>query len=337
MISASQQFWFWVIVCVSLITLSAPTLVVLGASFTAGNIIAFPPEGLSLKWYEKIVLERDLRQAFLRSLSVSIICTLIAVPAGTLAGIALARYRLRFGNGLQMYLLLPFTIPLIGSGIGLMMMFGSLGALGSLWPVGFACAVINLPFMIWSVSSSAALLDPDLEHAAAIETGEIPCDRKPQSRAGFLAVPAFTHVEDDLARLHRNAGAVVIDQDSHAPFCRTGTARNFHFVSGMLESVIEQCCQDLVQVLAIACDADLGTQRNLHFDLPRSIEPLQGRRHLVRGDGNRGGISYCDLRRRGPRTRDLVVDVSLHFLDLRDDRGGGVREAVAFEAMGLVR
>ena len=42
-----------------------------------------------------------------------------------------------------MYLLLPFTIPLIGSGIGLMMMFGRLGALGSLWPVGLACAVMG--------------------------------------------------------------------------------------------------------------------------------------------------------------------------------------------------
>ncbi len=167
MMSRSQRLWFWGLVWLSIITLSAPTLVVIGASLTAGNIIAFPPEGLSLRWYEKIVLARDLRGAFYRSLIVSTICTLIAVPAGTLAGIAMARFRLRFGNAIQMYLLLPFTIPLIGSGIGLMMLFGQLGFLGNLWPVGFACAVINLPFIIWSVSSSASALDPDLEHAAA--------------------------------------------------------------------------------------------------------------------------------------------------------------------------
>ena len=34
MISASQRFWFWAIVWVSVVTLSAPTVVVLGASFT---------------------------------------------------------------------------------------------------------------------------------------------------------------------------------------------------------------------------------------------------------------------------------------------------------------
>jgi putative spermidine/putrescine transport system permease protein len=167
MMSRSQRLWFWGLAWISVVALSAPTLVVFGASFTAGNIIAFPPEGLSLRWYEKIVLARDLQQAFLRSLIVSAICTMIAVPAGTLAGLAMARFRLRFGNAIQMYLLLPFTIPLIGSGIGLMMLFGEMRVLGSLWPVGLACAVINLPFIIWSVSSSAALLDPDLEHAAA--------------------------------------------------------------------------------------------------------------------------------------------------------------------------
>jgi putative spermidine/putrescine transport system permease protein len=167
MISPSQRLVIWILVWFSIITLSAPTLVVLGASFTAGNIIAFPPEGLSLKWYEKIALARDLQQAFIRSLIVSAICTVISVPVGTLAGIALSRFRMRFNQAIQIYLLLPFTIPLIGSGIGLMLIFGKMGILGNLWPVGLACAVINLPFIIWSVSSSAVLLDPDLEHAAA--------------------------------------------------------------------------------------------------------------------------------------------------------------------------
>ena len=44
---------------------------------------------------------------------------------GTLGGIALTRFRLRFVNAIQIYLLLPFCIPLIGSGIGMMLVFGS--------------------------------------------------------------------------------------------------------------------------------------------------------------------------------------------------------------------
>jgi len=167
MISPSQKRIFWSLVWFSVLILSLPTIIVVGASFTAGNIISFPPDGFSLKWYEKIALARDLRHAFVRSLIVSIICLAVSLPVGTLAGIALTRYRLRFASALQIYLLLPFTIPLIGSGIGMMLLFGSWGILGNLWPVGTAVAVINLPFIIWSVSSSAAVLDQDLELAAA--------------------------------------------------------------------------------------------------------------------------------------------------------------------------
>jgi putative spermidine/putrescine transport system permease protein len=157
----------WTVVLLCVVTLSAPTLVVLGASFTAGNLIVFPPDGLSLKWYARVFAAADLRQAFLRSLQVAFICTLIAVPVGVLAGIALAKYRIRFETTIQTYLLLPFTIPLIGSGLGLMLLFGELRLLGNLWPVGLACCVINLPFMIWAVTGSVNAIDPELENAAA--------------------------------------------------------------------------------------------------------------------------------------------------------------------------
>lgn len=163
----SKGIVIWVMVGFVLITLSAPTIVVLGASFTSGNIITFPPQGFSLQWYGKIAGEAGLRGAFMRSLAVATICTLIAIPVGTLAGIALSKYAIRFERSLQIYLLLPFTIPLIGSGIGLMLLFGQMGIIGQIWPIGIACCVINLPFMIWAVTASAANLDPDLELAAA--------------------------------------------------------------------------------------------------------------------------------------------------------------------------
>jgi len=92
--------------------------------------------------------------------------SIFAVPAGTLAALALARYRIRFPTGLQLYLLLPFTVPLVVSGIALMLLFGRMGLLGSVWPIGLATCVINLPFMIWAVAASVNHLDPDLENAA---------------------------------------------------------------------------------------------------------------------------------------------------------------------------
>jgi putative spermidine/putrescine transport system permease protein len=150
-----------------LVFLALPTLVVLMASFTAGSIVTFPPQGWSLRWYAALLQKPEFLGALLRSLEVGLVCTLLAIPAGTLAALALGRFRLRFAAGLQIYLLLPFTIPLVVSGVGLMLVFGRLGWLGSVWPVGLACCVINLPFMIWAVAAAVNHLDPDLENAAS--------------------------------------------------------------------------------------------------------------------------------------------------------------------------
>jgi putative spermidine/putrescine transport system permease protein len=129
-------------------------------------------------------MDADLRDAFMRSMAVALICTLIAIPIGTLAGIALSKYAIKFERTLQVYLLLPFTIPLIGSGIGLMLLFGQMGILGQVWPIGIACCVINLPFMIWAVTASASSLDPDLELAAAN------CGAPPVSTFLHVTLPA---------------------------------------------------------------------------------------------------------------------------------------------------
>jgi putative spermidine/putrescine transport system permease protein len=157
----------WSIVWFDLIALMLPTLIILAASFTAGDIVQFPPHGFSLKWYGKLWLLEDFKGAFLRTFYVSVICTAVSIPVGTLAAVALARYRIRFRTTLQVYLLLPFTIPLVVSGLGMMIFFGDIRILGQLWPVGFGLCIINLPFMIWAVSATVNALDDDLENAAA--------------------------------------------------------------------------------------------------------------------------------------------------------------------------
>lgn len=181
-----KQTVLWSIVGFNLVFLALPTVIILFASFTAGDIVTFPPDGFSLRWYVKLLQADALRDAFFRSAYVALICTAIAIPAGALAALAMVRYRVRFLPSLQIYFLLPFTIPLIVSGIGLMLLFGEARVLGQLWPVGVATCVINLPFMIWSVSASVNALDLDLEHAAAN------CGAPPVQTFLTITVPAIT-------------------------------------------------------------------------------------------------------------------------------------------------
>ena len=48
----------------------------------------------------------------------------------------------------------------------LLIIFGETKVIGQLWTVGLALAIINIPFMIWSVTSRVNALNPELEAAA---------------------------------------------------------------------------------------------------------------------------------------------------------------------------
>jgi putative spermidine/putrescine transport system permease protein len=153
-------------VALQIVFLMAPTLVILLVSFEPGTNVRFPPEELTLQWYLALPDHPSYLSAFNRSLIVATICTLIGIPVGVLTALGLIRYDVRFENAFQIYFLLPFTIPLVVSGVILLIIFGELGLIGQLWPVGLALAIINIPFMIWSVTSRVNALNPELEAAA---------------------------------------------------------------------------------------------------------------------------------------------------------------------------
>lgn len=176
----------WFIVGFDLLFLALPTVIVLITSFTDSATVQFPPDGFSVKWYQALLEREDFQRAFVRSVLVSLIATIIAIPAGAFAAIATMRYRIRGLVVLQVYFMLPFTVPLVVSGVGLMMLFGSMKILGQLWPVGIALGIINLPFMIWAVSSSVEKLDIDLENAAAN------CGAPPVQTFFTVTLPAIT-------------------------------------------------------------------------------------------------------------------------------------------------
>ncbi|MFB6114334.1 MAG: ABC transporter permease [Halodesulfurarchaeum sp.] len=154
------------LVALEVVFLLLPTLIVFLVSFQPGTVIQFPPDGLSLRWYEALLHSDQYLGAFLRSLFVATFCTVLAIPIGVLTAIGMLRYDIRFETGFQLYFLLPFTVPLVVSGVILLIIFGRLGVLGHLWTVGLALTIINIPFMIWSVTSRVNALDPQLESAA---------------------------------------------------------------------------------------------------------------------------------------------------------------------------
>ncbi|MEM2890623.1 MAG: ABC transporter permease [Candidatus Hadarchaeum sp.] len=143
-----------------------PLVIVLICSFTSASRVSFPPEGFSIQWYFAAVASPWFQTGLKNSLVAAIFCTILAVPIGMLASYGLLRYKIKARNAIQVYLLLPFTVPLVVQGISLLFIYARFGMVGNIFGIGFALMEINLPFMLWSVSSAVNRMDPNLENAS---------------------------------------------------------------------------------------------------------------------------------------------------------------------------
>lgn len=151
----------------TLVFVSLPAIVVLVSSFSAGRVLAFPPDGFSLNAYGDLLGNETVRDALLRSLTVGGEAVLLSILVGVPASLALFRHRVRYSLAFAAYLLLGVSIPLIASGFAFLVLFTEVGVLGSLWPVSIAITIVNLPFLLFSLASALAQLDPRLEQASA--------------------------------------------------------------------------------------------------------------------------------------------------------------------------
>jgi putative spermidine/putrescine transport system permease protein len=99
-------------------------------SFSASATFAWPPPGLTLRWWQVAALNEGVRTAVLTSVQVALLATVVAVVLGTLASMALVRYEFFGRDAVALLVVLPIALPGIVTGIALNTLFtGFLGGL----------------------------------------------------------------------------------------------------------------------------------------------------------------------------------------------------------------
>ena len=107
-----------------------PLAVVLLNSFSASATFAWPPPGLTLRWWQVAASNAGVRAAVLTSVQVALLATVVAVVLGTLASMALVRYEFFGRDAVSLLVVLPIALPGIVTGIALNTLFtGFLGGL----------------------------------------------------------------------------------------------------------------------------------------------------------------------------------------------------------------
>ena len=104
--------------------LMAPTLVVVPMSFTASNALTFPPQGLSTRWYEKMLTDPQWLTGFVNSAQVALLTAVFATALGTLAALGTVRGRFPGRGAVNGLILSPLIVPVI---INIVMTTSSIG------------------------------------------------------------------------------------------------------------------------------------------------------------------------------------------------------------------
>jgi len=104
-----------------------PLLVIALYAFNERRTLAWPLPGLTLKWFEKAVNNPGVRDALLTSLKAGLGATALAVVLGTLAAIAVSRYRFFGRETISFLVILPIALPGIVTGMALNATFRTWG------------------------------------------------------------------------------------------------------------------------------------------------------------------------------------------------------------------
>lgn len=164
-----------VVTVIVVILLLVPLVVITGASLTAGAFMMFPPQGLSLRWYEKLFQEGDWLSAIEVSLSVAFCSSILATSIGTSLGLAVARFRVRWTGLLKGLAVLPLLFPPIVIGVAFLTFYTHLGLRGhGFVKLTLSHAIFNEPFPFLLIFGALGKINPEIEQAAMSLGARVP-------------------------------------------------------------------------------------------------------------------------------------------------------------------
>lgn len=196
---------FFIFNALVVLFIAAPLVLIVVISFTPSPYLELPKDGLSLRWYQAVLNKPAFIEAFLRSIYLGLAAAIVSAIIGTLAAIAMTRYRF-IGRGLLDTLVMgPFMVPMVVLGIAELIFLSRLRLAQTFPGLLAAHIVITVPFVVRTVSASLRTVDPRLEQAAmnlgASRLGAFRRITMPLIKPGLLAgsVFAFLLSFDNLA------------------------------------------------------------------------------------------------------------------------------------------
>ncbi|CAN7229230.1 ABC transporter permease [Devosia sp. LjRoot3] len=171
--------------------LVGPLVIVVGAALSDTTFLTFPPQGLSLRWFQNIFEIDAFRRTILTSLQVAVLSTFVALLIGIPASYAMSRYRIQLPGWLSTLFVLPVLVPELVLGFSLLKNLAFQFNAPIFLSLVIGHTILILPYVIRVISASLASFDFSIEEAA-ISLGSPPLKTfftvlLPNVRSGVIA------------------------------------------------------------------------------------------------------------------------------------------------------
>jgi ABC-type spermidine/putrescine transport system permease subunit II len=157
----------WGLVLAIIGFLALPALIVVPVSFTGGSFVNFPPEGLSLRWYDEYLGSNVWMEATARSFAVAALTGVLAMLLGVPAAFMLVRSRARANTALLALILSPLIIPRIVVAVAVYIVYARVGLVGTSAGLVLGHTVLAVPYVVITMMAVLKTYDERLDQAAA--------------------------------------------------------------------------------------------------------------------------------------------------------------------------
>lgn len=159
-----KRFSFWTTLAV-LIFFYLPIFLLILNSFNESRFGGVW-RGFSLKWYYQLFAEESVWKALRNSLVIGVAATLVSSLLGTLAALALHRYRSMLQKAHYGLIYTPLVIPDVLMGISLLLFFVTIHLQLGLFTIFVAHTTFCLSYVTFVILARLQALDPALIEAA---------------------------------------------------------------------------------------------------------------------------------------------------------------------------
>lgn len=146
--------------------LLGPLVVILGAALSDTPFLTFPPQGLTLGWFQNVFEISAFTRTFGTSFMLAVGGTALSMLIGIPAAYALARYRVELPAFLGNVFVLPILIPEIVLGFSLMRSLATGWDFPIMTTLLLGHALLVLPYCVRVVGASLNGFDFSIEEAA---------------------------------------------------------------------------------------------------------------------------------------------------------------------------